>query len=182
MQNSDFGFIDRYLTSELETALKSFSTQPRVWVEPILSRQSEFAKEAKSEPLTLASELLSMTESLFIKALPQYGLTCLAKHLVREAWRQSKPSFWLYLDAKLLKPHAASINAEVDRVIGLLNIDRNEIRCVVVDSWSVSEKDSIKLLRKIAEIFHDKRIMCFQQSENGLVDALPNLEIDRKLS
>ncbi len=180
MQNSDFGFIDRYLTSELETALKSFSTQPRVWVEPILSRQPEFAKEAKSEPLTLASELLSMTESLFIKALPQYGLTCLAKHLVREAWRQSKPSFWLYLDAKLLKPHAASINAEVDRVIGLLNIDRNEIRCVVVDSWSVSEKDSIKLLRKIAEIFHDKRIMCFQQSENGLVDALPNLEIDRK--
>jgi hypothetical protein len=180
MPGSDFGFIDRYLTTELESALKSFSTQPRVWVDPILSRKPEFAKDAKSEPMVAASELLSMTESLFIKALPQYGLTCLAKHLVREAWRQSEPSFWLYLDAKVLKPHAASINAEVDRVINLLNVSRDNVSCVVLDSWSVSEKDGIKLLRKIVEIFHDKRIVCLQHSENGLLDSLPNLEVDRK--
>lgn len=179
-QDSDLGYVDRYLTAELESALKSFSGQPRVWVDPILSRKPEFAKDAKSEPTVPATELITITESLFIKAPPQYGLTCLARHLVREAWRQKKPAFWLYLDAKLLKPHTASVNAEVDRVVNLFNFSRDNIECVVVDSWSPTEKDGVKLLKKIVEIFSDKRILCMQHTENGLVESLPNLDVDIK--
>lgn len=181
-RNSDedvFDYVENYLTNELDIALKSFSAQPRVWVDPILSRKPEIAKDAKSEPPTAAIELLSSAESLFIRALPQYGLTCLAKYLAKEAWQKDKREFWLYLDAKVLKPNPASINAETDQVLAALNLCRDDIYCVVLDSWSATQKDGLKLFKRVSEVFPDKRIVCMQHTEGGVLESMPDLGVLR---
>ena len=171
-----FDYVDSHLSSELEQALQSFSGQPRIWIEPILSRRAEVEKGAKSEPRVTISELLGSTTSHFIKAPPQYGLSCLAKYLVRQAWRKPIREFWLFLDAKLLKPNLASINEEISRVITPLNLTFKDIKRVVLDSWSPTEKDGEKLLRKIIERFEDTPLTCMHRADTSMVQLTTVLE------
>lgn len=177
--SAPFDYVDSHLSSELEQALQSFSGQPRVWVEPILSRKAEVEKDAKSEPRVTTSELLGSTTSYVIKAPPQYGLTCLAKYLVRQAWRKPNREFWLFLDANLLKPNLASINEEIDRVLIPLNLTSNDIRRVVLDSWSPTEKDGPKLLRKIIEKFGETPLTCMHRADTSMVEHASVLEPGR---
>ncbi|RDE51647.1 MAG: hypothetical protein DVS81_04500 [Candidatus Accumulibacter meliphilus] len=174
-----FDYIARYLSSEFERALKSFSGQPRVWVEPILSRKAEIEKDAKLEPPVTAAELVNSIASIIIKAPPQYGLTCLAKYLAKLAWHKPSREFWLYLDAKLLRPNSASINTETERVLGPLNLSFQDIRRVVLDSWSPTEKEGPKLLIKIIEIFGETPIICMQRSDASMAERLSNIDLRR---
>jgi len=174
-----FDYVDSHLSNELEQVLKSFSGQPRVWVEPILSRKTEIAKDARLEPRVTTAALVDSSESLIIKAPPQYGLTCLAKYLITQAWRKPKREFWLYLDATLLKPNFASINAEVEGVLAPLNLTLQDIRRVVLDSWSPTENDGAKLLRKIIERFGETPILCMQRADTSMVERTSNIDLCR---
>jgi len=176
----DVNFIDQYLAKRLENALRTFSSQPKVWVPPILSRKSELDKDAKSQPKLNLVEFISNPRSTIIKAPPQYGQTCLAHYLIREAWRSQSNVFWLYLDSNDLKPHTASINEAILSELKTLGLEEKDIKCVILDSWTSNEKDSIKLLKDLCKRFENTPIVCMHQVDIGQFNQLINADFGRQ--
>ncbi|HET7831410.1 MAG TPA: metallophosphoesterase [Gallionella sp.] len=172
-------FVDRQLTRKLEYALRAFSSQPNVWVSPIICSKSEIAPDAKSEPRVDLSNFVANPKSTIIKAPPQYGQTCLAHFLVRQAWRTQK-SLWLYLDSKDLKPHASSINEAISNELKILACSEQDIKCVILDSWSTTEKDAFKLLKNLCDRFKNVPVVCMQQVDIGLFKQIDNNELERQ--
>lgn len=175
--NNDF--VDRYLTKKLDSALRSFSTQPDVWVPPTLSGRPEIALDAKSEPKVDLENFIANVKSTIIKAPPQFGLTCLSHFLAREAWRSAKRSLWLYLDAKNIKPFKASIEKAINDELDVLGHPLNEIKCVILDSWSANEKDAFKLLNSVCDYFSGIPIICMQQIDGNQFNFPENIQFNR---
>lgn len=161
-------FIDRYLTQRFEGALQSYSSQPSVWISPILCKKSEIATDAKLEPRVSLSDFIANPQSTIIKAPPQYGLTCLAHYISKEAWKLPVRAFWLYLDVSAIKPNTSSINEAVLAELKLLNLAQQDINCVILDSWSSSEKDAYKLLTKLSDYFKEIPLICMERVDVGL--------------
>lgn len=173
--NSSNDFVDRYLTKRLDDALVSFSSQPKVWVEPTLCKSAETDKTETVVSIDLV-ELLSNPKSIIIKAPPQFGLTCLALYLTREAWRTFGTPIWIYLDSKNLKPNKASIEQAVENELQLLGCQAQDIKCIILDSWSTHEKNSDKLLNKICEYYNNIPIVVMQTIENSHFLSFANKE------
>ncbi|HUW29586.1 MAG TPA: SEFIR domain-containing protein [Sulfuriferula sp.] len=173
-------FVDRCLNKRLEDALQTFSSQPKVWVSPILCKKSEIAKDAKSEPRVNFLDFVSNPKSTIIKSPPQYGQTCLAHYLVREAWRTQGKHLWLYLDSKDLKPYAASLNEAISNELSILGLSELDIRCVILDSWSANEKDALKLLKNLCSRFENIPIICMEQVDTGQFNSIDNYGLSRK--
>lgn len=177
--NNDF--VDRYLTKRLDDALVSFSSQPKIWVDPVMCKKSEISQDAKSEEKTDLNKFISTPKSTVIKAPPQFGLTCLALYLTREAWRKPVPSLWLYLDSKSLKPNTASIEQAVESEINLLGKSPQDIECVVVDSWVSNDKDATKLLHKVCEKFKEIPVVVMQTIDSAhFFEYSEKVELDRE--
>lgn len=163
--------IERLLSSRLDAVLKTFSSQPKVWVRPKLSQTCEALKNGQPPEFIDPSELVENPQSTIISAPPQYGLTCLTHFLVLEAWK-SKRAFWLHLDAKDLKPHQSSITEARDHELSLLGLLAENINCVVLDSWSSSDKDAAKLLKTIFNFFPGIPIFCMSQIDTSRFEQL----------
>jgi calcineurin-like phosphoesterase family protein len=170
---------DRYLTQKLEEALQSFSSQPPVWVLPTVCTTSELARDASRNDCVNLADLAANPRSLQIKAPPQYGLTCLARFLAREAWRSTNRDYWLYLDASTLAPHRSAIDAAILSELNVLGFSEERIRCVLLDSWSSSDKDAFKLLRKVSDRFKDIPVICMERAEFGEFRQPDNPELPR---
>lgn len=180
VHKDDVDFVDRYLSKRLDDALVSFSSLPKIWVEPILSKCTEVTKDTESAAKIDLSEFISDPKSTIIKAPPQFGLTCLAHYLARKAWRINK-SLWLYLDSKSLKPNPASINQAVESELKLLGCSAEDVKCVLLDSWTSLEKDSHKLLQKVCDRFKDVPIIAMQTLDNAQFFAdSDEIALDRK--
>lgn len=159
-------YVDEYLTKRLDDSLRAFSSQPRVWVEPILSKCSELDKDPDVKDKLTIADVIENPRSRIIKALPQFGLTCLAHHLASEAWRHSSASLWLYLDSRMLKPSPNSIKRAVDAELLCVKGANKDIKCVILDSWQISEKHAVKLLSTVCEFFKDIPIIVMQTVDN----------------
>jgi predicted MPP superfamily phosphohydrolase len=171
--------VDDYLTGRLHEALMSFSSQPKVWVEPTLSKSSELDRNPTSERVNTA-DLVGNTHSTIIKAPPQFGLTCLAHYLVREAWRQSPASLWLYLDSRMLKPSANNIQRAANNELSKVGGTFEEVRCVIIDSWQTGEKNAYRLLKSVCELFNNIPVIVMQTVDNRLlINPTDEVEIDR---
>ncbi|RYE12693.1 MAG: hypothetical protein EOP45_22425, partial [Sphingobacteriaceae bacterium] len=61
-------FVDRYLSDRFKESLKSFSTQPMVWVEPVVSKTNDVGRGAdkNKENIVPVCELLDVPASIFI--------------------------------------------------------------------------------------------------------------------
>ncbi len=165
INQQSINLIDHYLTKRLDEALLSFSSQPRVWVEPVLRKSPEF-REAEAGEIIDLSDLVSIPKSTIIKAPPQFGLTCLAHHLIRKAWRTHR-SLWLYLDSKNLKPHLGPIKEVADKELNLLGCEMKDVKCIVLDSWTSHDKDSFKLINKIVLLFPNTPIIIMQTDDGA---------------
>ncbi len=174
-------FIDRLFTNRLEEALESFSSQPKVWVNPIIAEGPEVSKDADSVVKVGIPEIVSSKKSLVIKAPPQFGLTCLGYFLVREAWRLDTPLLWLFLDAKDLRPNQAIIDKAVKSELKLLGCEISDIKCVVLDSWISHEKDAPAILQEVCKYFSSVRIIVMQTIDNNpFIDKSVEFYIDRE--
>jgi predicted MPP superfamily phosphohydrolase len=149
------------LYKRLEKALTFFSTQPSLWVEPIICKTNKIGDsyDRKAEDIVPVSSIVSNPESLIIMSPPQFGLTCLSHYLIKKAWELHSAN-WLYLDATTFKSH--NINRAVREEMELRNLERGDISCVVLDSWTNLEKESIKLLKGISELFSDLPVIVMQ--------------------
>ncbi len=164
-QSSDFTKIT--FSQRLNKALKSFPAQPIIWIDPILSKTNEIPinPSDKIDDKVHLSEFISNPKSTLIKAPPQYGLTCLAHYMVKEAWEKHS-SFWLYLDCKNnLKPH--KLDKTIKGELEGFEIDRNSIDCLIIDSWNDYDADSFKLLKSLCDFFKEKPIVVMHSIEDS---------------
>lgn len=143
--------------------MRSFSSQPVIWVDPILNKVPEITPESnpeqKIDPPIVLSDFISNPKSTIIRALPQFGLTCLAHYLCREAWLRNE-YYWIYLDAENMKPH--SIEKSFNTELQALGCEVKDVRCIILDSWSNLEKKSLLLLQKLCEKYQDIPIIVMQ--------------------
>lgn len=153
--------ISRFFSKRLDDALKSFNSQKNSWIERIISRESELAKDASPTSKVLVDEIVRNPRSSLIKAPPQYGLSCLAHHLIQRAWAQG--DLWLYLDARELKPNRASVDEAIHRELDLLGCDEAIVKAVVLDSWNSEEKQMSKLLNTVSGRYSHLPLICMQQ-------------------
>lgn len=154
-------FIGRYFTQKLDNALFSFSGQPRFWIDPVLKLVPEAIKDEDARVSFDLKTLIERPTSRSIKAPAQFGLTCLAHFLVKEAWL-NHGKLWMGLDALNLKPHRASITEAVAKELSLVGLAHSEIACIVLDSVDAADKNFPKLLEKLKEIFSATPIICME--------------------
>jgi predicted MPP superfamily phosphohydrolase len=147
-------------------ALQSFSSQPIVWVDPILSKTNSVSKEDgfDSENSVPLADVISSPKSTIIKAPPQFGLTSLSHYLAKEAWDRDS-SLWLYLDSKNIKSH--NVDKAVKDELENLGVNIDLVKCIILDSWTDLEKDSFRLLDKLCKSQKDIPVIVMQTVDDS---------------
>jgi len=153
LPGQDKQLVLKLLEKRLEEALCSFSTQPIIWIEPILSNTNEISQNPNDNfnNRIALSELIQNPKSTIIKAPPLFGLTCLSYFLVKEAWK--KNFAWIYLDSVSIKSN--SVEKAVNKEIKNLGIDFSQVKCIILDSWTTHESDSIRKLKNLCERYEN---------------------------
>lgn len=153
------------LQKRLNDALSMFSSQPIFWIDPILSKTNEISRNADenyNSKINLENIIASPT-SLVIKSPPQFGLTCLAHYMIKEAWLQNK--LWVYLDATKARRNA--IKKSVEKELVGLSLTKEDIKCIVLDSWVSTEHGATKLLKNLCEEFNDIPVIVMQTIDDA---------------
>ena len=143
------------LEQNLENALKSFSTQTPLWIEPRLHNKPEGSNSNYEDERVVIQTIIDNPHSLIIRARQQYGLTSLSHYFANKAWDKDKNSFWLYLDANELKPHSKDISTQTTKKLEEYKLSYKDIECVILDEFSASIKDANKILDKVSSYFQD---------------------------
>lgn len=151
----DIQVIKRELEKNFENSLKTFANQVNTWITPRLHSIEETVtttEKAEDTRVDLAI-LLDTPHNFIIRAREQYGLTSLSHYLVKEAWMQENPSFWIRIDANKLKPHTVEIKKYVDEILNEYGLQFEDIECVVLDEFSTNLKNADKIFNKIFSYF-----------------------------
>ena len=152
--------IGAKLTQEFHKSLQTFSGTPAVWAEPNIYNIPEDDLSKKKEKCKVEmAEIISSPYSYVIQAPPQFGLTCLAKHLQKRAWYGNEQSLWIYLDATTIRPYRNHIENTLKKICKDWGINKNIIECVIIDRVSENIKDVDKLLQTVSDYFADKKII-----------------------
>lgn len=152
------------LEERLNQALKLFSGQPRIWVEPTLSAKSEISINPDDNETSSIDikDLLTNPTSVIISAPPQFGLTCLSHYLVLEAWKRG--CHWLYVDSRKLKAHNVEQYKNNDYAELGLNQD-TPIDAVIVDEWNPLDNGAVKKLKAICDAFPHTPVLLMRTIE-----------------
>lgn len=158
--------IGNYLTEELNKSLLSFSSQPIIWVEPLLYTTNEVSRLNKdiSEDKIEIDKFVLNPESVIIKAPPQFGLTCLAHYFAKLAWEKDT-SFWLYLDAKNFTSN--NFDKIIIKALKESGVELKKISCVILDSWIDNGKESLRLLKYCSDYFKRIPLIVMQTIEDS---------------
>ncbi|WP_059018958.1 S1 family peptidase [Vibrio coralliirubri] len=164
-------YATKRLTEEFEDSISCYSTQNTSWLEPKLySGREENQQDRDQHQAMTVEEIVTSPVSMVIRAKQQYGLTSLAKYMIKKAWSSETPSFWLYLDVNLLKPHLKEINKHVDKVLNSFGLCGDDIECIVVDEVSVSVNNIQKILSILNEQYLNiPMIIMMSEPDNPLV-------------
>lgn len=151
-------YIKQVLNSEFEECLNYFSSHNPVWNEPKLHAFDENGVKKEGTPIDLSS-IIESPRSMIINARQQYGLSSLAKYLVKHAWERPEKFFWLYLDINEFKAHTKDIEKTISKRLKKFKLKLEDITCVVLDEASTSVKEVQKKLSVINDIFIDLPII-----------------------
>jgi hypothetical protein len=156
--------VSLILKSRFENALCLFSNQPIVWIDPIISKTNEINQNADEnyDARINIEDIISTPKSYIIKAPPQFGLSSLAHFFIKEAWKKNK--VWLYLDASKIKRNA--VEKSIKKELLDLNLEDQDVDCLVLDSWSLSIHGGLKLLRNLSKTYKDIPIIVMQTIED----------------
>ncbi|HGS5456328.1 TPA: serine protease [Vibrio cholerae] len=170
-------YISKTLEKDFQRTLSCFSTQNCTWVEPKLYSDDEKNK-VRSEYINV-NNLISNPRSIMINGRQQYGLTSLAKFMVKEAWNNLTKGFWLYLDASELKANKKSIERYVNDRLFDFSLSFDDIECIVIDEVSHTVQEANKILMYINEIFIDLPIVVMYSICDSAPIASDNISIER---
>jgi len=154
--------VQRIMENRLDDALRSFSSQPIIWVEPKLSKTNDASQNFKDEEKTIfdIDNFITNPKSTIIKSPPQFGLTCLSHYIAKKAWKLHS-FLWLYLDSKNIKS-SHRVGKNIKKELVNLGIEKNQVRGVILDSWTCSTKDSFVLLKNLCENFKEIPVLVMQ--------------------
>ena len=182
LKEGEYEIIKRELENNFEESLLSYSGLPKVWIKPRVHTIEEASNVvAKEDTKINLSDIVKSPKSIFIKARHQYGLTSLSHYLIKEAWLNKTPSYWLYLDSKELKPHFSEIQKTVEKKLKAIALSFEDIECVILDEFSTNLKDANKILNKVNEYFKAQNlIIMMTMVENPLVNESITLPEERQ--
>jgi len=178
--NVQFEVLRAKFQERLDKALKAFSSQPIIWLEPVLSNTNEISQnpdENYTKRIHI-SELIDNPDSYIINAPPQFGMTCLAHHLVCEAWE--KGDLWLYLDSDETKSH--SIHKAAIREVESLGMKITNVKAIILDSWNNYEIDSLRKLKNLSDSYKDIPLIVMHRIEDAkFLKEKHDIKIERNL-
>lgn len=170
---------ETFLKNALSTALQSYCSIPRLWVEPTLSNSSETALDVEQSKQVQVSDVLFSVKNYVIVAPPQYGLTCLAKYLASEAWKAGQ-GLWVYVDCQIVKANKGSITTAVQVYLDQAGRALSDITCLLVDSPAADGREGVKLVKAAADLFPHVSIICLHQRTSVVDlfrDALKDIRV-----
>lgn len=159
-------------------SLKTYSSQPIFWVDPLLSKSDEIMPNADEdkENIVDVSEICNSPRTLIIKSPPQFGQTSLSHYIIKEAYERNS-FIGLYLDASTFKSNA--LDKTITKELQSLSVSIDCIHFFILDSWSNSEQDSLRTLKKIAEKYKEIPLIVMQRiDETKYKSTEENLEIE----
>jgi hypothetical protein len=144
--------ISEKLNENLDSALCLYLDKPTTWIEPCILPAnlitSDYHKNY-SNRINL-NTLINVPYSTFIQSPPQFGLTCLAHYLIKEAWRLNK--VWCYIDANVITRFDTATK-RVNRSIVNTGYDKITPDCIIVDDWDDRKPFAKKLLKDLCTTF-----------------------------
>jgi len=163
--NVQFEVLRAKFKERLDKALQAFRSQPIIWLEPVLSNTNEISQnpdESFTKRINIL-DLIDNTASIIINAPPQFGMTCLAHHLVCEAWE--KGELWLYLDSDETKSH--NVHKAAIREAESLGMKITDVKAIILDSWNNYEIDSLKKLKNLSDSYKDIPLIVMHRIEDS---------------
>lgn len=149
--------------SGFKDSLKSFNSQPGVWVEPVLYKNQE-ANTARNE-IDLDSvspqNIIEKPRDIMVRARRQFGLSSLAHYIVLESWKLESPRFVLYLDCRNIKPYKNKMDKIIRDNVTVFGLGFDDISSVVLDEFTDDIENSGKILDFVSEYFSGKKLMIF---------------------
>lgn len=167
-------FITKRLVSEFNISMKSYSQTPD-WIERILSSSppnSSLLKD-KGEKYDYLN-IINNPKNYQIIAAPQFGLTCYSRYLSLKSWEINK-NFWLYLNCEGWSISKAI--SDIDNALIDFEVDKQNVKCLLLDDWRNTMKDASKILAKIKSIFPDIPLIILSNFHDSIViDGLDSEE------
>jgi len=151
--------------SRLKMALRTYSSQPIFWVDPVLSKSNEILQNPDEEidNTMLIPDIYKTRNSYIIKAPPQFGLTCLSHFIIKDAHEQLA-IIGLYLDANTFKSN--SIDKAIKKELDALNVSIECVSFIVLDSWNNTEVDFMRMLKKISDQYKKIPLIVMQSIDD----------------
>lgn len=175
--------IKNILKKRLSEALQAYSSDPNVWIEPILSDTNKISSNPSEnyDRRIDINKIINNPTNYVIKAPPEFGLTCLSHYLSLEAWNQNK--IWLYIDSKAVKPHTV-IREIKKEITEIFKMNETEIDCILLDSWIIEKSGSLKIIKEIDKSFPNTPLIIMQTIDNPgfYQDQDKDITIDREFS
>ena len=158
--------IKKLLEKDLYESLRSYATQPQIWVEPYISRQSETSKPVLMSEKVEIDEILSQPKDRLIIAAPQFGLTSLLRYLSLQAWKLNG-QIWLYLDLGGVRPNKADIFSVLNEKLERLGATVSELACLAIDGGSETKEYS-KTVEVLSKLFPHVPFLCSYRRVSGI--------------
>lgn len=172
--------LENLFSQRLNDALQTYSSQPIIWVDPILSKSDEILPNADDDENNIVdvSVIYNSPKTLIIKSPPQFGQTCLSHFIIKEAYFKNS-LIGLYLDAGKFKSNA--VEREITKEIEKLDVKINCVSFIILDSWSNYDIDSLRMLKKIAEKYTNIPLIVMQRIDETKYNSISEkITIDRE--
>lgn len=172
--------IELLFKKRLDDALSMFTTQPIIWVDPVVSLTNEISQNPDdnyNDKIDLES-IIKKPEDTIVKAPPQFGLTSLALHLCIKAWENG--ALWIYVNAEETKHH--NIQNYVKKETEFIKKKITDVKCIILDDWTGTDSSSKKKLKQLCVSYPEVPIFVMQRIDdsNFLSDDLDSsIVIDR---
>lgn len=171
--------LRKIFSARLNEALRGFDNQPKIWVEPVISVTDEISQNPDDNyrQRFLPIEIIHSTESFYIRAPNQFGLTTLGHYLIKEAWENNE--LWIYLDNKNTKAH--TIQNAVKNEVNSLDQELDSVKCIIFDSFISNDKTTIKKLKTLTDTHPQCRFIVLHSiSDSGFIsdsEETENIEL-----
>ncbi len=176
--NVQFEVLRAKFKENLDDSLQAFSSQPIIWVDPVISNTNEISQNPDENYTRRIDviEIINNPESIIFNAPPQFGLTSLAHYMVLQSWERG--NFLLYLDSHKTKSH--NIHNAVIRETEAIGLKISDVKAIILDSWNSYELDSFKRLKNLSDSYKDIPIIVMHTIEDAKFLKEPNdIKIER---
>ena len=136
------------------------------WADRILTTCPPNAISKDNEIKLDYLDVINKKDNYQIIAAPQFGLTCYARYLALKAW-EVKNEIWFYVDCSSWR--LSKVEVDIEDFAKEYQIDIQDIKCILLDDWRNSIKDSSKILEKIKKILPNIPIIILSNYDDTIL-------------